>query len=158
MTTDCSLNYTSSIHENSKLKPGENIMCTEIVSDIQNNFCTKMFSPCSAKRRASGKDLPVEIWLRESGSVWYWRHSYVFFCAKLPRSRTVVNVYGFKKLFYKLTTTCFINFCLFYCCILNRVLFATSVLQYLLYLGIMPSIRDGVHRSGMLLYLHLKRI
>ena len=31
---------TSSIHENSKLKPGENMLCAEIVSDIQNNFCT----------------------------------------------------------------------------------------------------------------------
>ena len=44
--------HTSSIHENSKLKPGENMLCTEIVSD--------MFSPCSAKRRASDKDLPVK--------------------------------------------------------------------------------------------------
>ena len=34
-------------------------MCTEIVSDIQNNFCNKMFTPCSAKRRGSDKDLPV---------------------------------------------------------------------------------------------------
>ena len=33
MTTDCSLN------ENSKLKPGEKMLCTEIVSDIQNNYC-----------------------------------------------------------------------------------------------------------------------
>ena len=29
------------IHENSKLKPEENMLCTEIVSDIQNNFCTQ---------------------------------------------------------------------------------------------------------------------
>ena len=52
---------TSPIHENSKLKPGENMLCTEIVSDIQNNFCTPhVLSPtCSAKRRASDKDLPV---------------------------------------------------------------------------------------------------
>ena len=27
-------------YENSKLKPGENMLCAEIVSDIQNNFCT----------------------------------------------------------------------------------------------------------------------
>ena len=33
MMTDCSFNY--------KLKPGENMLCTEIVSDIQNNFCTQ---------------------------------------------------------------------------------------------------------------------
>ena len=35
------------------------MLCTEIVSDIQNNFLHNMFSPCSAKRRASDKDLPV---------------------------------------------------------------------------------------------------
>ena len=29
------------LHENSKLKPWENMLCTEIVSDIQNNFCTQ---------------------------------------------------------------------------------------------------------------------
>ena len=33
MTTDCSLNY--------KFKSGENMLCTEIVSNIQNNFCTQ---------------------------------------------------------------------------------------------------------------------
>ena len=33
--------------------------CTEIVSDIQNNFLLNMFSPCSAKIRTSDKDLPV---------------------------------------------------------------------------------------------------
>ena len=41
---------------------GENMLCAEIVSDIQNNFCTQvhnMFSPCSTKRRASDKDLHV---------------------------------------------------------------------------------------------------
>ena len=26
---------------NSKLKPGENMLCTDIVSDIQSNFCTQ---------------------------------------------------------------------------------------------------------------------
>ena len=36
-----------------------NMMSTEIVSDIQNNFVHNMFSPYSAKRRASDKDLPV---------------------------------------------------------------------------------------------------
>ena len=44
MTTEYSLNY--------KFKPGENMLCTEISSDIQNK---------SAKRRASDKDLPVHI-------------------------------------------------------------------------------------------------
>ena len=33
------------IHENSKLKPGEDMLCTEIVSDIQNNFCTQHVLP-----------------------------------------------------------------------------------------------------------------
>ena len=33
--------------------------CTEIVSDIQNNFLLNMFSPCSAKIRTSDKYLPV---------------------------------------------------------------------------------------------------
>ena len=41
------------------LKPGENMLCTEIDSDIQNIFINNMFSPCSEKRRASEKDLPV---------------------------------------------------------------------------------------------------
>ena len=50
---------TSLIHENSKLKPGENMLCTEIVSDIQDIFLHNMFSPCCAKRRVSDKDLPV---------------------------------------------------------------------------------------------------
>ena len=39
---------------------GENMLCTEIVFDIQNSV-HNMFSPCSAKRRASDKDLPVYI-------------------------------------------------------------------------------------------------
>ena len=37
MTIDCSLNY--------KFKPGENLLCTEIVSDIPNNFCTQHVLP-----------------------------------------------------------------------------------------------------------------
>ena len=48
------------MHENSKLKPGVDMLGTEIVSDIQNNFVYNMFSPCSSKRRASDKDLPVQ--------------------------------------------------------------------------------------------------
>ena len=32
-------------HENSKLKHGENILCTKIVSDIQNNFCSQHVLP-----------------------------------------------------------------------------------------------------------------
>ena len=33
------------IHEMSKLKPKVNMLCTEIVSDIQNNFCTQHVLP-----------------------------------------------------------------------------------------------------------------
>ena len=34
------------VHENSsKLKPGENMLWTQIVSDIQNNFCTQHVLP-----------------------------------------------------------------------------------------------------------------
>ena len=38
---------------------GENMLCTEIDFDIQNNLCTQHVFPCSAKIRASDKDLPV---------------------------------------------------------------------------------------------------
>ena len=47
MTTDCSLK-----HENWKLKPGENMLCTEIVSDIQNNFCTQHVLPMFCKKKS----------------------------------------------------------------------------------------------------------
>ena len=46
------IEFTSSIHENSKLKPGENILCTEIVSDIQNNFCTQHVLPMFCKKKS----------------------------------------------------------------------------------------------------------
>ena len=46
MTTDCS------IHENSKLKPEENMLCTEIVSDIQNIFCTQHVLPMFCKKKS----------------------------------------------------------------------------------------------------------
>ena len=36
-----------------------NLLCTEIVSDIQNNFCTQHVLPMFCKKRASDKDLPV---------------------------------------------------------------------------------------------------
>ena len=64
MKTDCSLNYkfnTWKLAENSKLKHGENMLCTEIVSYIQNNFCTQHVLPMFCKKRASDKDLPVKI-------------------------------------------------------------------------------------------------
>ena len=41
MTTESQIVHwiTSSIHENFKLKPWENLLCTEIVSDIQYTTC-----------------------------------------------------------------------------------------------------------------------
>ena len=47
--------HTSSIYENSKLKPGENtydMLCTEIVSDIQNNYCTQHVLPMFCKKKS----------------------------------------------------------------------------------------------------------
>ena len=41
-----------SIHENSKLKPGENMLYTEIVSDIHNNFCTQHVLPMFCKKKS----------------------------------------------------------------------------------------------------------
>ena len=41
-----------SIHENSKLKPWENMLCTEIVSDVQNNFCTQHVLPMFCKKKS----------------------------------------------------------------------------------------------------------
>ena len=38
---------------------GENMLCTDIIFDIQTNCVHNMFFPCSVKRRASDKDLPV---------------------------------------------------------------------------------------------------
>ena len=40
------------VHENSKLKPGENMLCTEIVSDIQNNCCTQHVLPGLCKKKS----------------------------------------------------------------------------------------------------------
>ena len=40
------------IHENSKLKPGENMLCIEIVSDMQNNFCTQHVLPMFCKKKS----------------------------------------------------------------------------------------------------------
>ena len=42
------------VHENSKLKPGENMLCTEIVSDIQYIFysCTQLVLPMYCKKKS----------------------------------------------------------------------------------------------------------
>ena len=46
------------LHEKSKLKPGEDMctegedmLCTEIVSDIQNNFCIQPLLPMFCKKK-----------------------------------------------------------------------------------------------------------
>ena len=95
---------TSSIHENSKLKPGENMLCIEIVSDIQNNFCTQ----CSAKRRASDKDLPV---LRESDGRSFWMFLIIWSSFKIWISDWVSLTKIHFNFFCNLLLT-FLNFCL----------------------------------------------
>ena len=52
------------MHENSKLKPGENMLCTEIVSDIQNNFLYTTWSPHILQK----KKLLTKIYLYEERS------------------------------------------------------------------------------------------
>ena len=37
------------------------MLCTEIVSDIQNNFCTQQVLPIFCKKKASDKDLSVSL-------------------------------------------------------------------------------------------------
>ena len=37
------------------------MLCTEIVLAFRTIFVHNMFSPCSVKRRASDKDLPVQL-------------------------------------------------------------------------------------------------
>ena len=50
-TSFCTKNI-STLHENSKLKPGENMLGTEIVSDIQNNFFTQRVLPMFYKKKS----------------------------------------------------------------------------------------------------------
>ena len=45
MTTDCSLNYKFNTWKFHAQNMGENMMCTEIVFEIQNNFCTQHVPP-----------------------------------------------------------------------------------------------------------------
>jgi len=47
----------------------EKNFATEIVSDIQNYFCTQHFLPMFCKRRASDKDLPVNAYLVRANNV-----------------------------------------------------------------------------------------
>ena len=70
------VSITSSIHENSKLKPGEIMLCTEIVSEIRNNFCTT----CSPLVLQKG-ELLTKIYLylktrkKESSEIYWPLHS-----------------------------------------------------------------------------------
>ena len=47
------------MHENSKLKAEENMLCTYIVSDIQNNFCTQHVLPYVLQK----EELLIKIYL-----------------------------------------------------------------------------------------------
>ena len=70
----------------------ENTLCTKIVLNFRNNFCTQHVLPCSAKRRASDKDLPVlgllhtlsstYIRVGKTGSLGPWSRVIVY-CSKL---------------------------------------------------------------------------
>ena len=43
---------------------GENMLCTEIVFDIQNNFCTQHVLPMFCKKKSFwDKDLPVPLYM-----------------------------------------------------------------------------------------------
>ena len=88
------------MHENSKLKPGENMLCTDIVSDIQNNLCSQHvlsfqssctcnsmnnllshFGLVDAKISASEKDLPVPCRHKLSLYIWLTKICLVFMYA-----------------------------------------------------------------------------
>ena len=57
MTTDCSLNYKFNTWKFQAQTWGEHVVC--------RSFVHNMFSTCSAKRRASDKDLPVLLFTLE---------------------------------------------------------------------------------------------
>ena len=62
---------TSSIHENSELKPGESMLGTEIVSDIQNNFCTQHVLPMFCKKKSFWQRFPcTEPWCWSQTIYW----------------------------------------------------------------------------------------
>ena len=42
----------ASTYPHSKLRPGENMLCTEIASDIQNSFCTQHVLPMFYKKKS----------------------------------------------------------------------------------------------------------
>jgi hypothetical protein len=65
MTTDCS------IHENSKLKPEENMLCKEIVSDIQNNFCTQHVLPMFCEKKSFWQRFTCKRFLNEDLQKFY---------------------------------------------------------------------------------------
>ena len=57
------------IHENFKLKPGETMLLTEIISDIQNNFCTQHVSHVLQKEELLKKIyVPLQVSLSLLGS------------------------------------------------------------------------------------------
>ena len=63
MTTDCSLNYKFNTWKFLAQNMGRTCCVQKLFLTFRTISVYKMFSPCSAKRRASDKDLPV--WLYE---------------------------------------------------------------------------------------------
>ena len=69
---------TSSIHESFKLKPGENLLCTEIVPDIQNNSCTQHVLSMFCKKKSFWQRFTciydflnsMTPWVRKIHTIW----------------------------------------------------------------------------------------
>ena len=61
MMTDCSLNYKFNTWKflAQNWEHGENMLCTDFFLTFRTISVHNVFSPCSGKRRASDKDLPV---------------------------------------------------------------------------------------------------
>ena len=60
MMTDCSLNYKFNAWKFQAQTRGEHVVNRYWFLTFRTIFVYNMFSPCSAKRRASDKDLPVD--------------------------------------------------------------------------------------------------
>ena len=61
MTTDCSLNYKFNTWKFLAQNMGRTCCVQKLFLTFRTISVYKMFSPCSAKRRASDKDLPVYV-------------------------------------------------------------------------------------------------
>ena len=61
MTTDCSLNYKFNTWKFQAQNMGRTCCVQKLFLTFRTISVHNMFSPCSAKRRASDKDLPVSV-------------------------------------------------------------------------------------------------